>query len=236
MLDLTPCEMCSGRDFTLCRSPVRLKEENRYYCDLSGATVLYDASPKCLSVDLKPYHLLHGCVGCTADVTGDHHQNARMKARHHSSQIDLEPPLKVFRLKDFKFRSKGRQGQIQDGVSYLWICYDGDVSLEIKGIHLSVQEDILPFWNRCRNERKLGDTPLHIKCISAAVCLKASWAPIHSTNILETYHFQSNLGPLLAYAKIPGAQDKIYMVYLSSNFIGKYGNLKVKHSPACWCL
>lgn len=132
MLDVTPCEMCSGRDFTLCRSPVSLKEENRNYCDLSGATVLYEASPKCLSGDLKPYHLLHSCVGCTADVTGDHRQNARTKARHHRSQIDLEPPLKVFRLKDFKFRSKGRQGQIQDGVSYLWISYDGDVSLENK--------------------------------------------------------------------------------------------------------
>lgn len=143
MLDLTPCEMCCGRDFKLCRSAVSLKEEDRSYCDLSGATVLYDASPKCLSVDLKQYHRLHSCVGCTADVTGDHHQNARMKARHHRSQINLEPLLKVFRFKVFKFRSKGCQGQIQDGGSYLWICYDGDVSLEIKGIHLSAQEDIL---------------------------------------------------------------------------------------------
>ena len=41
------------------------------------------------------------------------------------------------------------------------------------------------------------------------------------------YLFQSNLGPLLAYAKTPGAQDKIFMAYLSSNFMGKYGNSKL---------
>lgn len=81
-----------------------------------------------MSVDHKTY-LLHGCVGCTADVTGDHHQNARMNACHHRSQVNLEPQLKVYRLKVFKFRSKGCQGQIEDDVSHPWICYDGDVSL-----------------------------------------------------------------------------------------------------------
>lgn len=45
----------------------------------------------------------------------------------------LEPQLKVFRLKFFKFRSKGCQGQVQDGVSHSWIFDEGDVSLEIKG-------------------------------------------------------------------------------------------------------
>jgi len=56
-----------------------------------------------------------------------------MEAGHHSGQIDLEPQLKVFRLKVFKFRSKGRQGQVQDGVSYSWIFDEGDVSLQVKG-------------------------------------------------------------------------------------------------------
>lgn len=78
-------------------------------------------------------YLLHSFVGCAADVTGDHHQAARLEARHHGSQIDLEPQLKVCRLKVFKFTSKGCQGQVQDGVSYTWIFDDGDVSLEIKG-------------------------------------------------------------------------------------------------------
>lgn len=81
---------------------------------------------------LQKYRL-HSCVGCTADVTGDHHQAARTEACHHSSQIDLEPQLKISRLKLFKFRSKGRQGQVQDDVSYTCISDEGDVSLEMKG-------------------------------------------------------------------------------------------------------
>lgn len=88
---------------------------------------------KMLSFGLQTYHLLHSCVGCTADVTGYHYQAARAEARHHRKQVDLEPQLKLFRPKFFKFRSKGCQGQVQDGVSYTWIFDDGDVSLEIKG-------------------------------------------------------------------------------------------------------
>ena len=82
---------------------------------------------------LQKYHLLHSSVGCTADVPGDHRQAARTDAGHHSSQVFLEPQLKVLRLKVDKFRSKGCQGQVQDGVSYAWISDDSDVSLEMKG-------------------------------------------------------------------------------------------------------
>lgn len=56
-----------------------------------------------------------------------------MEAGYHGGQIDLEPQLKVFRLKVFKFRSKDCQGQVQDGVSHSWIADEGDVSLEMKG-------------------------------------------------------------------------------------------------------
>ena len=84
------------------------------------------------SCGLQKNHLLHSCVGCTADVTGDHHQAARVEACHHSKQIDLEPQLKVFRLICFKSRSKGCQGQVQDGISNIWIFDEGDVFLEIK--------------------------------------------------------------------------------------------------------
>ena len=92
--------------------------------------------PKMCKCGLQEY-LLHSCVGCTADVPGDHHQAARMEARHHRSQIDLEPLLKVFRLKVFKFRSKGCQGQVQDGVPHSCFLDEGDVSLKkIRGFVL----------------------------------------------------------------------------------------------------
>ncbi len=78
-------------------------------------------------------HLLHSCVGSTADVSGDHRQASRMETRHHRKQIALEPQLKTVRLKVPKSRSEGCQGQVQDGVSYAWIPDDSDVSLEIKG-------------------------------------------------------------------------------------------------------
>lgn len=90
---------------------------------------LTSCQPKVCNCGLQK-HLLHSCVGCTADVTGDHHQAARMEARHHRSQIALEPQLKVFRLKVFKFRSKGCQGQVQDGVPYNWSLDEGDVTLK----------------------------------------------------------------------------------------------------------
>lgn len=78
--------------------------------------------------------LLHSCIRLTADVPGDHYQRVLAQARHHRSQIDLKPLLKVFRVKVFKFRSKGCQGQVQDGVSNLWISDQGDVSLQEKGM------------------------------------------------------------------------------------------------------
>lgn len=91
---------------------------------------------------LEKSHLLHCCVGCTADVTGYDHQAARLDACHHRSQIALEPQLKVFGIKVYKFRSEGCQGQVQDGVSYGWISEDGDVSLEIKGNPFQFREII----------------------------------------------------------------------------------------------
>lgn len=91
---------------------------------------------------LEKILLLHCCVGCTADVTGNHLQAAGMEASHHGSQIAVEPELKVFRVKVYKFRSKGCQGQVQDGVSYSWICNGGDVSLKNQKNGVSVQEDI----------------------------------------------------------------------------------------------
>lgn len=92
---------------------------------------------------LEKSHLLHCCVGCTADVPGYDHQVARVDACHHLSQIALEPQLKVFRGKVYKFRSKGCQGQVQDGVSYGRISEDGDVSLEIKRIPFQFREVIV---------------------------------------------------------------------------------------------
>jgi len=93
---------------------------------------LTSCKPKAPDFGREKY-LLHGCVGCTADVAGDHHQAARREAGQDSGQIDLEPQLKVFRLKVLKFRSKGCQGQVQDGGSYIWIHDEGGVSLEMKG-------------------------------------------------------------------------------------------------------
>ncbi len=181
-------------------------------------------TPKMCNCGLQQY-LLHSCVGCTADVTGDHHQAARMEARHHRSQIDLEPQLKVFRLKVIKFRSKGCQGHVQDGVPYNWIWDEGVVSLKKKKrIHVSVQEHIVPFWNHCRNENKFGDTSLY--CTASGARLKASSAAIRSTRWSKMCHFQSKSGPLLASAKVPWTQDKFYTACLSANVPGKYGNLK----------
>lgn len=81
---------------------------------------------------LKKHYLLHSCVGCTADVTGNGLQAARMETGHYRSQIPLEPELKVFTPKACKFRSKGCQGDVQDGVPYTWILVEGDISLQIK--------------------------------------------------------------------------------------------------------
>ena len=136
LLDLTPCERSSGRDCKLCSRPVSLKEENKQSLWLVWSHRLTLCNPRMSNCGLQKDDLLHSWVGYTADVTGNHHQAGRMEACHHRSQIDLEPQLKVFRLKVFKFRSKGRQGQVQHGVSYIWISEEGDVSLEIKGFML----------------------------------------------------------------------------------------------------
>lgn len=82
---------------------------------------------------LQKHQLLHSCVGCTADIPGNGHQASRLEAGQHSDQIELEPQLKVFRIKVSKFRSKGCQGQVQDGVSNGCILDNSDVSLEMKG-------------------------------------------------------------------------------------------------------
>lgn len=88
--------------------------------------------PKMSRSGLEKY-LLHSCVGCTADVPGDHRQAAWMEAWHQRSQIELEPLLKVFRLKFVKFGSQGSQGQVQHCVSYIIIFDEGHFFLEIKG-------------------------------------------------------------------------------------------------------
>lgn len=98
---------------------------------------------------LKKHYLLHSCVGCTADVTGNGLQAARMETGHHRSQIPVEPELKVFRPKACKLRSKGCQGHVQDGVSYTWIRVEGDISLQIKRFMVQCRKaNTLPssFW------------------------------------------------------------------------------------------
>ena len=131
MPDLTSCERCIGRVFTLCLRPVRLKGDSKHLFDSSTSRKLEGSD-----FGLEKCGFLHSFVGGTADVSGNHHQAARMDAGHDADQIDLEPQLKVFRLKGFKFRSKGCQGQVQDGVSCSWICDEGDVSLQMKGFIL----------------------------------------------------------------------------------------------------
>jgi len=149
-----------------------------------------------LRFGLQTYYLLHSCVGCTADVTGYHHQAAGVEACHHRRQVDLEPLLKFFRFKFFEFRSKGCQGQVQDGFSYTWISDEGDVSLEIKGFTLQFRRSF---------------------CISEIIVVKASlvthlctlvhqghqlsipWWPF----IQEAWHECILLSAILATSKIP---------------------------------
>ena len=82
-------------------------------------------------------------LGWTADVAWDHHQAVGREAGQHSGQIDLKPQLIVLWLKVPKFRSKARQGQVQDGVSYSWVDDVGDVFLEMKVLICQITEHIL---------------------------------------------------------------------------------------------
>lgn len=185
---------------------------------------------KMLSFGLQTYHLLHSCVGCTADVSGYHYQAARVEARHHRKQVDLEPQLKVFRPKFFKFRSKGCQGQVQDGVSYTWISDEGDVSLEIKGFTFQFRRTFLHYWNHC-SESKLGDTALYFRASGASI--KQSLVAIHSRSMTEMYPFEWNPGYLLLdSAKIHPPSGNFQEDSLPASFVLIYGILKVKHSPA----
>lgn len=147
----------------------------------------------------KKYHHLHSCVGCTADVTGNHLQAARMEAGHHRSQIAVEPELKVFRLKVCKFRSKGCQGQVQDGVSYSWICEEGDVSLEIKRFMFQFRETFTLLASFLKWS-KLGGTSALNSGVSVAFL---------SRSISEKYHFEPNLkySPDYWWMQKPGKTD-----------------------------
>lgn len=110
-------------------------------------------TPKCLTVDIR--NILHSLVGFTGDVTGDHPQAARKDARHHRNQINLEPLLIVFWLKVVKLRSKGCQGQVQNGVSHIWILDEGDISLKREGDHNMVREEVLKSLWKCGDEGEL---------------------------------------------------------------------------------
>lgn len=194
------------------RSVWRKKTENMVTCQEPQFV-----HPQMSNCGLPKCRILHGCVGCTADVTGDHHQAARMEAGHHRSQIDLEPQLKVFRLKVYKFRSKGCQGQVQDGVSYTWVADGGDVSLEMKGFIFSL--------GGCFSLENIEQ-----RRTSIVAHLRNSVHPGHDSShhqrqfIEDTYQemhpFDSNLGHSLASAKVhwAWAQEKFDMACLSANF------------------
>lgn len=165
---------------------------------------------------LKKYHLLHSCVGCTADVTGNGLQAARMETGHHRSQIPVEPELKVFRPKACKFRSKGCQGNVQDGVSYTWICEEGDVFLQIKRFMVQCREAttlLSSFW-------KWMQAWWHIYSGVSVTLLSRSGSTV--------YHFEPNLGPLLASAKSHWAQHKFHTALWSANFAWKCDKIQVK--------
>lgn len=131
-LALTSVVSDSGRDSALCRRPVTLTEENQWFLWL----VLVPTKQPQITLCLQRCFCLHFCVGFAADISWNHHREARPEAGQNRNQVDLAPYGPVIRPKACKFRSQRCQGQIQDGPSDFWVFNECNVSLKWKGCRL----------------------------------------------------------------------------------------------------